>query len=112
MNIIGGLVGALLLLGTCGSASSAGIHARMAYSEEQGLRVVDVPPGPSADQGLVVGDRIIAIDGETVHGLVLQEIVERLRGRPGSFVEIDVARDGEVTSLRVERKRYARETGT
>lgn len=102
----------VLLLGTCGSASSAGIHARMAYSEERGLRVVDVPPGPSADQGLAVGDRIIAIDGETVHGLVLQEIVERLRGRPGSVVEIDVNRDGEVTTLRVERKRYARETGT
>ena len=84
----------------------------MAYSEERGLRVVDVPPGPSADRGLAVGDRIIAIDGETVHGLVLEEIVERLRGRPGSVVEIDVARDGEVTTLRVERKRYAQQTGT
>ena len=112
MNVASLVLAGVVLLGTCGSSSAAGIHARMAYSEERGLRVVDVPPGPSADQGLAVGDRIIAIDGETVHGLVLQEIVERLRGRPGSFVEIDVTRDGEVRTLRVERKRYAQETGT
>ena len=100
----------LLCAGACVS-SQGGIHARMAYSEERGLRIVDVPPGPSERGGLRVGDRIVAIDEQPVDDLAAREIVERLRGRAGTFVRVDVLRDGEVVPLRIERKRYARTTG-
>ena len=89
-------------------AGSGGIHARMAYSEEGGLRVVDVPPGPAEDAGLLLDDRIASIDGESVRGMNMLDIVERLRGRVGSEVEIEVIRNGEYRVLVVERAAYER----
>ena len=89
-----------------GGPTSAGIHARMGYSEERGLRVVDVPPGsPSEEAGLKVDDRIVVIDGELVSGMSMQEIVESLRGNSGSEVEIEIARPGEedMRTLRIRR---------
>ena len=97
------LVAACVVLG-CGS--SAGIHARMAYSEEAGLRVVDVPPGPAERAGLRPGDRIIAIDGMNVDDLDARETVEALRGGTGSQVRLDVLRGDETLTMDVARERY------
>lgn len=86
-----------------------GIHARMAYSEEGGVRVVDVPPGSPAELGgLRAGDRIATIEGVSVTSLSYQEVVERLRGRSGTMVEIEVSRDGELVPLTIEREPYER----
>ncbi len=80
----------------------------MAYSEEGGLRVVDVPPGPAEDAGLQIDDRIASIEGESVRGMSMLDVVERLRGRVGSEVEIEVIRDGAYRVLSVERAAYER----
>jgi len=91
--------GACVFLLGCGGGTAAhggGIHARMGYSEERGLRVVDVPPGSTAERaGLEVDDRIVVIDGEAVSGMTMRRIVEALRGPPGSEVELEVVRGGE-----------------
>jgi len=92
-----------------GCAGPGGIHARMAYSEEGGVRVIDVPPGSAAEQGgLKVGDRIATIEGTSVTSLSYQEVVEQLRGRSGSNVELEVSRDGELVPLTIEREEYER----
>ena len=96
-----------LVAAACGP-STAGIHARMGYSEDGGLRVVDVPSnGPAAAAGLRVGDKITAIDGKPVRGLSMRSVVEELRGRPGSEVELEIRRDSEVIVVTVERQAYA-----
>ena len=95
------------LLFACGGPG--GIHARMAYSEENGVRVVDVPPGSAAEHGgLQVGDRILSIEGTPVTNLAYQEVVERLRGRSGTRVEVEVDRDGAVVPLEIVREPYRR----
>ncbi|MBO6940847.1 MAG: PDZ domain-containing protein [Deltaproteobacteria bacterium] len=92
-----------------GCGGPGGIHARMAYSEEGGVRVVDVPPGSPAEKGgLRPDDRIATIEGVSVTSLSYQEVVERLRGRSGTTVEIEVARDGELVPLTIEREPYER----
>jgi len=106
------LVGLALLTG-CGGPGQAqptgGIHAKLAYSEGGGLRVVDVPAGGAADlAGLRVNDVIIAIDGASVRELEYPAIVERLRGPVGSSVSLDVFRSGEVATVVVMRQAYAR----
>lgn len=98
----------LLVLMIACAPTAGGIHARMGYSEESGLRVVDVPPGPAEEAGLCAGDRITAIDGEPVRSLSMQEVVERLRGPTGSKVTLEVLRDGEFVQLEVERAPYDR----
>jgi len=99
---------ALSPLAAClGGSPAGGIHARMAYSEEGGLRVVDAPAsGPAARAGVREGDRIVAIDGEPVDAMDMSEVVERLRGPAGSTVELEIARAGERLLLEVERAPY------
>lgn len=87
----------------CASTQPGVIHARLAYSEARGFRVLDVPPGPAARAGLEPDDRIIAIDGEPVRAMSYQEAVERLRGPAGSEVTLTVARGQERREVRVER---------
>jgi C-terminal processing protease CtpA/Prc len=101
------------LLAGCGGAArgqpAGGIHAKLAYSEGGGLRVVEVPAGGAADlAGIQPDDVIIAINGSSVRELDYQTIVERLRGPVGSSVQLDVFRMGEVNTLVVMRQAYSR----
>jgi carboxyl-terminal processing protease len=106
------LVGCALASGCGGGGGgkpSGGIHAKLGYSEGGGLRVVEVPPGGSADlAGLRVNDVIIGINGTSVRELDYETIVEKLRGPVGSTVQLDVFRDGEVHAIVVARQAYSR----
>ena len=98
-----------LSLLACTTITPAGIHARMGYTEERGLRVVEVPRnGPAATAGLLVNDRVTEIDGEPVRNLHYADIVERLRGKPGSKVELKVVRQGDVFVVNIPRRPYRR----
>ncbi len=94
----------------CGSRWSGGIHARMAWSEVGGLRVVDVPEdGPAWEAGLRPGDRITSIDGTEIAGKSQQEVVGMLRGDVGTNVELEVQREGEELLVVIERAPYMEE---
>ncbi len=100
-----------LAVAGCGGSSRGqpmgGIHARLAYSEGGGLRVVDAPPGGAASlAGLGTDDVILSINGESVREMLYQEIVERLRGPVGSSVQLEVFRKGEVKTFVVMRQAY------
>ena len=60
---------------------------------------------PGFKAGLLSGDRIIEIDGESTEGLALSEAVKHLRGEPGSSVTIKVLRPKpyEVKEVEIER---------
>lgn len=106
------LVGGALTAGCGGGGGgkpAGGIHAKLGYSEGGGLRVVQVPPGGAADlAGLRVNDVIIGINGTSVRELDYESIVERLRGPAGSSVQLDVFREGEVSTVVVMRQAYTR----
>jgi carboxyl-terminal processing protease len=56
-----------------------------------------VEGGPAARQGgLVVGDKLIAVNDNPVIGLELHEVVELIRGEPGTFVSLKAVRKSEV----------------
>ncbi|MDH3199958.1 MAG: PDZ domain-containing protein [Myxococcales bacterium] len=104
------LVASLALAG-CGGSSRGqligGIHARLAYSEGGGLRVVDTPLGGAASlAGLQTDDVILSINGESVREMPYPEIVEHLRGPVGSSVQLEVFRKGEVKTFIVMRQAY------
>ncbi|HEX9780318.1 MAG TPA: S41 family peptidase [bacterium] len=50
---------------------------------------------PAHQAGLAAGDRIVKIDGELTRGITLLEAVKKLRGRPGTQVELVVLREGD-----------------
>ena len=61
---------------------------------------------PGARAGLRSGDRIVHIDGEPTQGLSLQEMIRRMKGRPGTKVKITSLRPatGESRTVKIERE--------
>ena len=51
-----------------------------------------IPGGPSQKKGLISGDRIISVEGENVAGIGItnDKVIEKLRGKRGTIVEIGV----------------------
>ncbi len=57
--------------------------------------VTPISGGPSESLGILAGDRIVKIDGETAVGIPRRDVPKRLKGPKGTTVEVDIKRDGE-----------------
>jgi S1-C subfamily serine protease len=70
-------------------------------NQEIGLLIVGVEPEtPAAQAGLVLGDTILALDGESVHEI--EELMATLSGdRVGKQVPVKILRGGEVRTVNV-----------
>lgn len=64
---------------------------------------------PSDLAGIKVGDKILAIDGQSMQGKDVSEISSHLKGEPESDVEVVIERniDSSVDTLRLTRKRIS-----
>jgi carboxyl-terminal processing protease len=60
--------------------------------------------GPASSAGLVVGDRIVAIDGSPTEGLSATEAVALLGGTPGTDTVVSVDRDGSIVERSMTRE--------
>lgn len=60
---------------------------------------------PAHKAGLKVGDAIISVDGQTAKGRKESEVMEFLRGFPGTQADIVVRRPGENKELKISLKR-------
>jgi len=67
------------------------------------LRVVD--NGPSENAGVQAGDRIVSVDDELLaeDGLSNKEVLEKLKGSPGSKVKLSIVRKGQAKNITVTR---------
>ena len=86
-----------------------GIGAVIYKPDVQGNVIINEPyaGSPAQKYGLVCGDEIMAIDGESVVGLTSQQCSEKMRGDPGTQVVFHVKklRSGEETDVVVTRER-------
>lgn len=64
---------------------------------------------PSDEAGVRIGDKILAIGGEDMKGCSTEDISTRLKGEPGTRVEVVVERNigGGVDTLDIERRRIS-----
>jgi len=71
----------------------------------EGVKVLSVHDGtPAAEAGLVVGDVIVAVEGEETAGMPLPEFIAQMTGEIGTKVLFDIVRDdGSEERLQVER---------
>lgn len=60
--------------------------------------------GPAEAAGLLPGDRMVAVAGQSVLDKDTTETRDLVRGKEGTFVDITVVRDGEEMTFPVERK--------
>jgi carboxyl-terminal processing protease len=66
--------------------------------------VSPISGGPSEKLGIQSGDKILQIDGKNVAGVGLtnQDVFEKLRGKKGTIVVVDIKRSGEDSLLNFE----------
>jgi carboxyl-terminal processing protease len=77
---------------TSGKFGGLGIEVTM---EEGVIKVVSpIDDTPAARAGILAGDMIIALDGETVQGLNLNQAVDRMRGAINTPISLTIKRDG------------------
>lgn len=71
----------------------------------KGLDVVEVTKGgPAEEAGLIAKDIVIAVDGQSIEGLELEEIRSKIQGKEGTKVEITVLRENREQTFTVTRK--------
>jgi carboxyl-terminal processing protease len=73
--------------------------------EDQGIRVISpLEDAPAAKAGVKAGDLIVAIESVPVATLKPSEAVKKLRGDPGTIVNITIQRDHDIIDLKVKRE--------
>ena len=86
-----------------------GIGAVIYKPEKDGPVYINEPyaGSPASRAGLVCGDCILEIDGQSTAGLETKECSDRMKGKPGTEVLFKVrkVRGGEVMDVRVTRER-------
>jgi len=70
--------------------------------DQDGLIVVSrvFPNTPGEQGGVLAGDRIVEVDGESVRGFKLDQVSRKLLGRPGTPVEVVLQREGAAEPIR------------
>lgn len=90
-------------ISTSGKFGGLGIEVQM---QNGFVRVVSpIDDTPAARAGIKPGDLIIKIDDTPTKGLTLSEAVKRMRGEPGSKIQLTVVREGETAPLPVTMER-------
>jgi carboxyl-terminal processing protease len=81
-----------------------GIGAELARDGGRVKVIAPIDDTPAARAGIRPGDAIDRVNGETVDGLDLSEVVERIRGPAGSSVRLTLSR-GSAAPFELELKR-------
>jgi len=62
-----------------------------------------VEDSPASNSGLKIGDEITAIDDTTIENMLMQDVINRVKGPEGTTVKITVLRDGKTLTFSIER---------
>src|SRR3989338_4832059 len=74
---------------------------------KDGLLTVITPllDSPAFKAGILVGDRIIKIDGESTESMSIRDAVKKLRGKLGTKITLTVVHEGDTTSTDITIER-------
>lgn len=86
--------------------SYVGIGVTVEMLEDGTMRITDVTAGGGAEAaGIQIGDKITAVDGQSVVGMTSSESGALIRGEEDTTVTLTLEREGQELELTVERKR-------
>ena len=67
--------------------------------------ITPIVGSPAFDAGVLVGDKILRIEGESTENISIRNAIKKLRGKPGSKVTITVLHEGDNTPVDVTIER-------
>ncbi len=90
------------------SNSYVGVGITIQVREDgQGLDIIEVEQeGPAAEAGVLAGDRLVGVDGQSILGLSLEEVSDLVRGKEATEVELELQRREQTLTLSVTRARF------
>jgi len=84
------------------SQEFGGIGVQVEMRNEFLTVIAPIEGSPGERAGLVRGDRIVGVDGESIEGLNISKSVSELKGKPGTMVAILIERRGVDERFEVE----------
>jgi len=83
-----------------------GIGAELGFDKDNQLIIVSPIDGsPAKEAGILPGDRIVRIDGNSTQGMGLMDAVSKIRGTGGTNVKLSIFRDGkDLIELEITRR--------
>ena len=74
-------------------------------TEKNAIRVIaPIEGSPAEEAGIKPGDYIVKVDGEEVTGENITEATNKMKGKEGTKVKIQILRDDQTIDMEVERK--------
>lgn len=90
------------------SGKFTGIGAELAQDPPQTGPIIVISPiedSPALKAGVMAGDRIVKVNGESIEGMSLPDVVKKVQGLPGTEVVLTVVHEGEKTPVDLTIKR-------
>ncbi len=85
------------------SGTYVGVGIQLENKDDKAVVSSPIEGSPAENAGIQTGDVIIAVDGESVRGMGLGKIAEKVRGPEGTNVELTVMRDDKERKFTVKR---------
>lgn len=67
--------------------------------------ITPIVGSPAFDAGVLVGDKILRIEGESTENISIRNAIKKLRGKPGSKVTITVLHEGDTAPVDITIER-------
>lgn len=87
-----------------GEFGGIGVSVLPKSTEDDALALLEVVErGPADKAGLKAGDKIVEIEGEKLKGLSADEVVVKLKGKPGTQIKVKVLREKKPKEFTITR---------
>jgi carboxyl-terminal processing protease len=80
-----------------------GIGIEIGLMDDHFVVIAPMPDSPANSAGLAAGDRILELDNTSLRGKRLTDVVELLRGEPGSNVNLLISNDQQTRDVTLTR---------
>lgn len=80
---------------TSGELSGVGVRLRLDAASQKLTVVEPIVNSPASEAGIQAGDRILAIDGKSTHGMTVEDASRLIQGEVGTRITLQIERSGQ-----------------